>query len=120
MAEPAEADDADFFAGARLPVLQRRVGSDAGAEQGRGGGEVKIFRQREGEGLVDDDVIAVAAEGDVAVLVFGVVGEDGRMTIAVLLLAGFAGGTGAAGVDHAADGGVIADLEFLDRGADFA
>ncbi len=40
VAEAAEADDADLLAGADLPVLQRAVGGDAGAEQGRDRGEL--------------------------------------------------------------------------------
>ena len=40
VAEAAEADDADLLSGADLPVAQRRVRRDAGAEQRRGGGEV--------------------------------------------------------------------------------
>ncbi len=55
-----------------------------------------------------------------SVLVFGVVGEDSGLTFAVLLCTGFAGGTGAAGVDHAAYGSVVAYFEFLYRRADFA
>ena len=85
VAESAEADDADLFAGACAPVLERRVGGDSGAEQWRGGGEVEVGGNVEGEGLVEDDVVAVAAEGEFAVLVPGVVGPDGGVTIAVLL-----------------------------------
>ena len=42
MAEPADADDADLLARADLPVAQRRPGGDAGAEQGRDGGEILL------------------------------------------------------------------------------
>lgn len=40
VAEAAKADDADLLAGADLPVAERGVGRDAGAEQRGGGGEV--------------------------------------------------------------------------------
>ena len=41
VAESAEADDADLLARADVPVAQRRVGGDAGAEQRRGAGGVE-------------------------------------------------------------------------------
>ena len=45
MAEAAEAHDADLLALADVPVAQRRVGGDAGAEQRRHGGEVELVRR---------------------------------------------------------------------------
>ena len=69
VAETAEADHADLLAGASFPVLQRRVGGDAGAEEWSGGGGVKILRNSEDERFVCDDVVAVATKGDIAVLV---------------------------------------------------
>ena len=67
--------------------------------------------------LVDDDAVGVAAVGDAAeVLVGKVVGED--EVVAELLEAGLALGTGAVRVDHAADRGKIAGLEFGDGGTD--
>ena len=49
-------------------------------------------------------------------LVFAVVGEGGR-TLAVLLQAGLAACAGAVGINHAADGGEVAFLEFAHLGA---
>ena len=42
VAQSAESDDADLLALGHAPVVQRRVGGDAGAEQGRGSGEVEV------------------------------------------------------------------------------
>ena len=59
--------------------------------------------------LVDDDGVGVAAVSDAAgVLVREVVGED--HVGAELLEAGLALGTGAVGVDQAADAGQVAGL----------
>src|SRR5580704_14392230 len=91
VAETAEAYDADLFAGACTPVLEGRVGGDASAEQWGRGGRIEAGRDVEGEGLVEDDVVAVAAEGQLSVPALGVVGPDGEAAVAVLLLAGFAG-----------------------------
>ncbi len=118
MAETAEADDTDLFAGAGVPVLQGAVGGDAGAEQGSGTCGVEVGGNLQGEGLVEGDVLAVAAEGEIALFVLGVIGEDGGVALAVLLFAVGAGGALAAAIDHAADGGEVADLELLDFGAD--
>ena len=63
VAEPAEADDADLLAGADLPVPQRRVGGDAGAQQRRDGGELVLgMADLQHELLVDHDALRVAAE----------------------------------------------------------
>jgi len=52
------------------------------------------------------------------ILVLAVVGQDWR-DIAILLVAGAAVGADAAGIDHAADGGVVALLEFFYAASDF-
>ena len=68
--------------------------------------------------FVDNDAIRVATIGDASeVLVREVVGE-GHVG-AELLEALLALGTGAVGVDHAADCGDVADFEFGDSGAGF-
>ena len=54
VAEAAQADDADLFSGADIPVAEGRVGGNAGAEERRNGGEVEIRRHTVGEALVDD------------------------------------------------------------------
>ena len=67
---------------------------------------------------VDDDAVGVAAVGDAAGVFVGEVVGEGQVG-AELLEAFFALGTGAIGVDHAADGGEFADFEFGYGGADF-
>ena len=117
VAETAEADDADLLAGADFPVAERRIGRDARAEQGGGGGEVQALRDAEGEGLVDDDGGRVTAEGVAAEVLVGAVVGEGRPGEAELLEALLAARAGAAGVDHAARGADIADLDLGDLGA---
>ena len=118
VAEATEADDADLLPGADLPMAQRRVGGDTGAEQRGGGGQVEPGGDAQGEGLVDHDVRGVAPEGVPAeVLVRAVVGE-GRPREAELLEAFLAARAGAAGVDHAAGRADVAHLQLGDLGAD--
>ena len=67
--------------------------------------------------LIDDDAVGIAAVGDASEVLIGrVVGE--RHVRAELLEAGLALGTGAIGIDHAADRGEVAGLELGHRGAD--
>ncbi len=117
VAQAAEADDADLLAGPDLPVAQRRVGGNAGAEQRRNAGQVEVGGNRVGEALVHDIVIGVAAHGDGAVdAVLGGVGERGAL-VAEVLFAVVAGRALAAGVDDHADGGNVARLELVDGAA---
>ena len=117
VAQPAEAHDADFLALGHAPVAHGRVSGDAGAEQRRGSGEVEVGGNAKDEVLVDDDAVGVAAVGHAAGVLVGEVVGEGKV-VAELLEAGLALGTGAVGVDHAADGGEIAGLELGDGGAD--
>ena len=72
----------------------------------------------EHESLVDDDAVGVAAVGNAAGVLVGEVVGKGEVG-AELLQALLALGAGAVGVDHAADGGEVAGLEFGYGGADF-
>ena len=118
VAESAESYDADLLAFGDSPVVEGREGGDAGAEERRGSGEREVGGDFEDEPFCDDDGVGVAAVGDASgVLVGEVVGEDHVGT--ELLEALFALGAGAVGVDHATDGGEVADLEFGYGGADF-
>ncbi len=67
--------------------------------------------------LVDDDVVRIAAVDEHAIVAFGVVGAD-EADLAVLLVLGFALLADAAGVDHDAYAGEVADGEARDLGAD--
>ncbi|PAV70940.1 hypothetical protein WR25_02188 [Diploscapter pachys] len=120
VAEAAETDDADLLAGAHLPVMQRRIGGDAGAEQRRHGGKVLfVMADVENEILGHDDMVGIAAEGVAAHhLVRAVIGADEARRLAILLLAVVARGAMAAAVDHAADAGDVADLELRHVAAD--
>ena len=66
---------------------------------------------------IDDDAVGVAAVGDASEVFVGKVVGEGHVR-AELLQAGLALGTGAVGIDHAADRGEVAGLELGDRGAD--
>ena len=110
VSEPAHADDRDLRARADVPVTQRRVGGDPGAEQRRRHVELDLVGDPDDESLLDDDRLAVAAVGDLAVVVAAVVGQD-RSLRAVLLLAADAVLALAARVDEAADADPVADRE---------
>ena len=118
VAEAAETDDADLFAGADAPVAQRRVGGDAGAEQRRGCRRGRAGREGVDEVLGRDDVVGVAAVGALAVRSVGVVGVDGAAVGAVDFEVGLAVGAVHAALDDDADGGEVAGLEARDGGAD--
>ena len=49
VSEPAESHHAELLALADVPVLERRVRGDAGAEQGSGGREIELVRDVEHE-----------------------------------------------------------------------
>jgi hypothetical protein len=95
-------------------VMPRR---DAGAQQRRGHVEPEGVGDAQHEGLVDDDLLAVAAVRRQAVLAHGVVRTDVAVE-AVLLEAALAVLAVAAGVDHAADADAVADGVPADLGAD--
>ncbi len=70
------------------------------------------------EALIDDDGFRIAAQSVAAGVGVGAVVGEGGTLLAVDFVAGRAGGTGAAGIDHAAGGGEVADGEASDGGAD--
>ena len=119
VAEPAETNDANFFAFRDAPVAHRRVRGDSGAEQGSGAGQVKIFGNAKDEAITDHDAIGIPAIGDATEMLIGsVVGV--RCVDTELLEACFALGTGAIGIDQAANSGEVAGSEFFYRGADLS
>ncbi len=117
VAEAAETDDAYFFVGADVPVAERGVGGDAGAEQRGDGGEVELGGDGVDVVLGGDDGVGVAAVGHFALVGLGVVGADHALD-AVGLGAGFAVVADHAGFDGDADAGEVAYFEFGDGGAD--
>ena len=101
VAETAHADDRHPRPLTGVPVLQRRVGGDPGAEQRRGELQLELVGDAHDEPLGDDDPVAVAAIGGLSVIPAPVVGFD-RPPHAEHLLAGQAVLALAARVDHAA------------------
>src|SRR5205809_2085310 len=63
VAEPTEANHADFLAFADAPVAHRRVRRDSSAKQRRGSGGFEIRRDAQNEALIDYDAFGVAAVG---------------------------------------------------------
>lgn len=118
MSETAESDDPDFLARADLPMTERGIGRDAGAEQGRDSGEIEIFGNAQCEVFIDHDIFGISAKGGAADKRFGsAVGENHAR--GELLVAGFAMRAIQIGSDHAADSGEITDFELRDFVADF-
>ena len=117
VAQSAETDHANLLALGHTPVAHGRVGCDSGAKERRGSGEIEVGRDAQDKAFVHDDAVGVATIGDASeVLVREVVRES--HVRAELLKAGLALGTGAVGVDHAANRGKVAGLELGDSGAD--
>jgi hypothetical protein len=115
--EAAKSHDSHLLSFANIPMTQRRIGSDASAEERRGAGRVQAIRDTQDVRFVHHDAVGITAVGDSAEnLVLAVVGQ-GQADFAILLFAGAATGARSARIDHAADGGDVAFLEFLHRAA---
>ena len=112
MAEPANADDADLLARAGLPVAQRRIKRDAGAEQRRDRGELILgMADFQDEAGVDDDPLRIAAERVARrVRRRAVIGAD-KADLAILLQPLRAGRAALARIDEAADADRVADRD---------
>ena len=116
MAQAAQSDNRHFLAGPRVPMPQWGVERNPGAEQRRAGAQRKMIRHAQNVVLVDHDVIGIAAHGGRAVFVATVVGPH-RNNGAVLLQSLLTLGAGAAGIDHASNPHLIANLVFCDATA---
>ena len=113
MTEPAEANNAHFLARADVPVTERRIRRDAGAQQRRGRGEIYVSGNVQHERFVNNDTLRVTAEcRAVGVLVDRVVGER-RELLTVLFEAAPAIRANTTGINHAADSREIAFPESL-------
>ena len=118
VSEAAHAEDSDARAGAHVVMLERRVGGDAGAQEGRAGREVEGFRHVQREVLAHREASRVAAGRRVALGV-GAVGPQGAgRRRAPLLVVGFAHLARATGADHAAHTHAVPHLERGDAGPD--
>ena len=115
---PPRPDDRDLGALADLVLAERRVGGDAGAQQGRDARLVHAVGHLEHEMVADDDMVGVAALGDLAVVAVGAVVGLGAALAAEHFPALEALVAGHAAVDHAADRDDVADLVPGDLGAD--
>src|SRR5262249_14331587 len=114
VAQAAEAHDSNFLSFADLPVAQRRVSGDAGAQQRRYGRKVETGWNVENKIFVHDNLVRVAAVGDAPeMLVLTVIGAH-EAHVAILLQSGLAIGAGTAGVNHAADSREVACFESFD------
>ena len=99
-------------------MLERRVGGDAGAQQGGAGSKIQLRRDMQREVLAHGEAARVAAGRRVALGV-GAVGPQGAgRRGAPLLVVGFAHLARAARADHAAHAHAIPHLELGDAGAD--
>src|SRR5208283_253684 len=101
-----------------LPVAQRRVGRDARAQQRRDRLQVQRSGNLHDEAVIDHDLFAVAAEGQPSAAALAIVVRQRRALHAILLQPLPARLALAAGIDHAADPGVVADLELVHFSAD--
>src|SRR5271169_7258253 len=98
MAESAQTDSADLLSVSYLAVAQRRVCCGSGTQQRGRPGEIHPGWNPQYESLIDDHRRGIAPVGHAAqVLVFAVVGE-GWDLLAVVLQAGLAAFTHAAGI----------------------
>ena len=112
VAQSTETNNANLLALANLPVAQRRVGGDAGAKKRRRTGGIQIFGHAQDVGFIDDDAVRISTVRDAAEELVLTVVSKGHALFAILLQAGAATFAFAAGIDHAADGGHVAFLEF--------
>src|SRR5437870_5425647 len=98
-------------------MAQRRICCNARAEQRRGTGRIKTVGNTQHKRFVHDNALRIAAVGDAAEdFVIAVVGQD-HFILAVLLFACDTTRALAARIDHTADCGNVAFLEFLNRAA---
>jgi hypothetical protein len=116
--QPAKADDADRLPRTDVPVTQRRVGRDAGAEERSDGGEGQPVRDAQRERFVHDDALGVAAVGDASGVCVRAVIREHWKALAELFESLCATGARATRADHAADAGQVTLAKPRDGAAD--
>src|SRR5581483_8901508 len=116
--EPAEPDDADFLPGPNLPVAQRRIGRDAGAQQRRRAVERHTVGNLDDEVFVHDDARRIAAVSRRLFVLLVAVVSEAPAALAVLLVAGPARLAFAARIDETADAYGVAGAIFFHLPAD--
>src|SRR5690606_8009690 len=116
--QTAQADHADTAAGPDIPGAQGRIGSDAGAQQGRRACQVQPLRYPEAELFAYDQMPGIPTLGELPCdAIAGAVGERAAVA-AELLFAVVALITGHAAVDQASHGNMVADFVPGDLGTD--
>jgi hypothetical protein len=118
VAEPAEPDDTDPVPGLALPLDQRRVRRDAGAQERCRARGIEVARHLQHELLGDDDLLRVTAVGRRLAIHLGAVVRRRAAALAELLVVLAAVRAVAARIDEAADAGEVTDLHLLDVRAD--
>src|SRR5216684_1682901 len=119
VSEAAQAHNADFLTFADIPVAQRRIRSNARAQQRSRAREVELVRHAQHERFAHHNAVRISAECDAAEnLVLGVIGEGWEID-AELLIAGPAVLAHAARTDHAADANDVAFFELFYSAARF-
>jgi hypothetical protein len=113
VAKSSETDDADLLARSGAPMAQRRVGRDAGAEEGRDTRQILfVVPDMQNKRLLDDDGLRITPVGILTPKHRTVVSSR-ESTLAVLLFAGMARTAMPATVDHAAHASQISCLEIV-------
>src|ERR1700723_2340837 len=96
-------------------MAHRRVGGDAGAEQGRGSSQVQVGGDAQHESLIDHNAVRIAAKGHAAQMIVGrAISENLLRT--ELLQSFLAGWASAVRIYHTAHAGEVARLKFGDGG----
>lgn len=115
MAQSAEPQHGYLLARSDVPLGDRRIGGDAGAQQRSCLYEVQGIGDAANKPLVDDDFLRVAALGDTSVDIMGVVSTD-RPVETRLLLPGLALLTVSARVDQTSDAYSVSRFVLRDLG----
>jgi hypothetical protein len=117
--ESPEADDANLFAFADIPVPHGRVCGDPRAEQRCSPSHIQVLRQTQDKMFINDNAIGIATIRDAAKVFVRRI-ESKRHVWAELLEVTFAILAGAVGVDHATNRNEIAWFVFGDGRTDFS
>jgi hypothetical protein len=111
VSHPSQTNDGYFFPRPRLPMVQRRVDRDSGAQQRCAGIERQILGHAQHLMFVHYDSVGTTAIGRCALFVPSFVGPN-HLHAAVLFKASLALRAGAAGVDEAADAHFVSPFVF--------
>ena len=113
VAQSPQANNPDLLALGHAPVTHRGIRRDPRAQQRCDTREIQVVWDVEHELLVNNDAVGVSAVSDAPEMFVRKVIRENKVR-AELFLAGLAFGTGAIGVDQAANGRKVAGLEHGD------